>query len=137
MSSGRLLGPDVALVVCVLKMTSSVLQTTVRALRRHCCKVARDRADPLTVRRDSRRNMPMVDEPNLRACFLCRQIFTFGPKVYAGKHVHQWGEHVCNSRLATNWDGIVPEAWPHAMSTQEAKGVELKRNSQGWIEIPS
>jgi hypothetical protein len=91
----------------------------------------------LTARGESRRIAAMVDAPSLRTCFLCKQPFPFGPKVYAGKHVHQWDEHICNSCLATNWDGVVPEAWPHVMPALVAKGVELKRDSRGWIEIPS
>jgi hypothetical protein len=64
-------------------------------------------------------------------------ILPLGPQVYAGIHVPQWGEHICNSCLASNWDGIVPQTWPHVVPILKAKGVEVTLNARGWIDIPA
>ena len=39
--------------------------------------------------------------------------------------------------LYVNWDGIVPEAFPHLIPYLKSRGVEIKLNARGRIDWPT
>jgi hypothetical protein len=70
-------------------------------------------------------------------CDLCERPFRFGPHLYAGRPIPQWGKvMLCSGCEKTNWDGIVPQSHPRFMEKLRAKDVEIVLNKSGWIDIP-
>jgi hypothetical protein len=69
-------------------------------------------------------------------CFLCKQSFQFGPHVYDGRRILEWDVMVCRTCYSGNWDGIVPETYPHLIPYLQARGVEVTLNAKGWIDWP-
>jgi hypothetical protein len=69
-------------------------------------------------------------------CFVCGRKFQCGPHIYNGRNAPGWDEVVCDSCRASNWDGLVPSTWPHVIPALKAKGVEVKLNANGWLDIP-
>jgi hypothetical protein len=73
----------------------------------------------------------------LEAWFLCRQAFEFGSRAYEGRRIPAWEMMVCTSCYESNWDGIVPEAFPHLIPYLKSRGVEIKLNARGRIDWPT
>ena len=69
-------------------------------------------------------------------CFLCNRPFQFGPHVYDGRPVRQWDILMCNRCLRGNWDGIVLEGHPKLQQHLAAKGLQVRLNASGWLDIP-
>jgi hypothetical protein len=69
-------------------------------------------------------------------CLLCSKPFQFGPSVYKGRHIPQWDAQLCDTCLRSNWDGIVLEAHPRLRQHLSEKGVEIRLNASGWLDIP-
>ena len=70
-------------------------------------------------------------------CFICRRLFQFGEHVYDGRHIAEWDVQICRTCLSANWDGIVPQTHPDLVRHLEEKGIEIKLNAKGWLDIPS
>jgi hypothetical protein len=68
-------------------------------------------------------------------CFICDQMFKFGPDVYEGRPVLAWGEEmVCRRCERDNLDGIVPTQ--HLEDKLREKGIKIEYNAKGYIVIP-
>lgn len=80
--------------------------------------------------------MRMEGEKILYDCFLCQRPFQFGPHIYDGRHIPQWGIQVCRTCVDSNWDGLVPEMHPRLVKYLEEKGIAIRLNKAGWIDIP-
>jgi hypothetical protein len=66
-------------------------------------------------------------------CFVCDEIFKFGPGYYGGCPVQAWGkEMICNR--CRNLDGVVPDE--AMISKLREKGISEKYNAKGFIIIP-
>jgi hypothetical protein len=70
-------------------------------------------------------------------CFLCKRPFQFGEHIYDGRRVHAWDVMICNGCDKRNWDGVVPSARPHLVPFLQSKGIPVKLNAKGWIDIPA
>jgi hypothetical protein len=70
-------------------------------------------------------------------CFLCKQSFQFGPHRYAGNRIPAWDMMVCDVCRNSNWDGIVPSSHPDLLPCLESKGIKVRTNSKGWIDLPN
>jgi hypothetical protein len=80
----------------------------------------------------------MVDDPKLIIeCFLCRRTFRFGPQQYDGRAIPQWGTTVCRNCYDFNWDGVVPDRFPHLVPYLQSQGIEVRYNANGWINFPA
>ena len=51
-------------------------------------------------------------------------------------HIRSWNVDICERCLRQNEDGIVPEMWPHVIPELEAKGIDVKLNGRGRVDIP-
>jgi hypothetical protein len=80
--------------------------------------------------------MTMQGDKTFYECFLCSQPFQFGPHVYNGRHIPQWDVQLCDRCLRGNWDGIVLEGHPNLKRHLAEKGVEIRLNARGWLDIP-
>jgi hypothetical protein len=69
-------------------------------------------------------------------CFLCQRAFAFGQHRYYGRHIDSWGVSICSACLEGNHDGVVPERHPQLEAHLRSKGIEVRRNAKGWIDIP-
>jgi hypothetical protein len=70
-------------------------------------------------------------------CFLCKRPFQFGPHVYKGRHIAAWGIQLCEVCLRSNWDGIVLEGHPQLEQHLKDKGIPIRLNGRGWLDIPA
>jgi hypothetical protein len=43
---------------------------------------------------------------------------------------------VCRQCYPSNWDGLVPEQYPHLIEHLQKKGCEIKLNSRGLLDWP-
>ena len=73
----------------------------------------------------------MPDPKQFEACFLCRQAFEFGSRAYEGRSIPAWEMIVCTSWYESNWDGIVPEVFPHLIPYLKSRRVEVTLNARG------
>jgi hypothetical protein len=79
----------------------------------------------------------MSDAPSLTKCFLCGWSFQYGPHVYAGRPIPEWGRiMVCNRCRHSNHDGIPLGRFPHLERHLQSMDIEVKLNAQGWIGWP-
>jgi hypothetical protein len=79
----------------------------------------------------------MSDTPTTTKCFLCGWSFQYGPQVYAGKPIPQWGGIMaCNRCRVANRDGIAPGSFPHLERHLQSKGIAVKLNDNGCIDWP-
>lgn len=69
-------------------------------------------------------------------CFLCRRSVRVGEHVYEGSNIPAWGVFMCFTCQKWNWDGIVPETYPHLIPYLQSKGISIKLNNKGWLDIP-
>ena len=76
------------------------------------------------------------DEPIMETCFLCTRPFHFGNHRWEGRHIPQWGVNLCDGCIKRNSNGVMPEARPHLIPYLESKGIEVRYNAKGWIDIP-
>src|SRR5262245_1879568 len=76
-----------------------------------------------------KQKLPHIDEPKtMYRCFVCDQMFRFGPHVYDGGPVQAWGkEMIC--RRCDAWDGIVPT--PQLESKFREKGHQGRIKRKG------
>lgn len=72
-----------------------------------------------------------------RECFLCKRRFQFGRGVYEGRNIRDWSIIVCNICYDGNWDGIVPNSYPHLSEHLAQHEIEVRRNEKGWIPWPN
>ncbi|MEH6699961.1 MAG: hypothetical protein V7672_14790 [Brevundimonas sp.] len=70
-------------------------------------------------------------------CFLCRQPFRFGDGIYDGKHVRGWETNFCWTCINGNHDGIVLEYHPSLVSHLKERGIPIRLNARGWLDIPN
>jgi hypothetical protein len=70
-------------------------------------------------------------------CFLCKREFRFGPHIYDGKNIPNWGIMICLGCLNGNWDGIVPDRYPHLIEHLKSQKISIQLNAKGWIDIPT
>ena len=74
--------------------------------------------------------------PLIVDCFLCRQTFRYGLGHYEGRGIEAWGIQVCDRCYNGNWGGIVLESHPDLRRHLEAKGINPKLNTRGWLPGP-
>jgi hypothetical protein len=77
------------------------------------------------------------DDPVMIDCFLCNRAFQFGPHIYRGRRVQAWNVMICGGCNRGNWDGVVPGVRPHLVPYLQSKGIEVRYNANGWIDIPT
>ncbi|HAV49724.1 MAG TPA: hypothetical protein DCX75_05945 [Brevundimonas sp.] len=70
-------------------------------------------------------------------CFLCRQPFRFGAHIYDGRGIGDWGVTFCRTCISGNHDGIVLESHPRLVAHLKERGIEIRLNARGWLDIPS
>jgi hypothetical protein len=78
----------------------------------------------------------MVKRNQMIECFLCGDMFQFGPGIYRGRKVAAWNIMVCNGCRTANHEGIVPSAHPRLVQHLNELGIRPKINSEGWICWP-
>ncbi len=80
----------------------------------------------------------MTDAPFLTACFLCQLDKKCGPNVYEGRNVSAWEVWICNACRNGNHDGVVPNGprGKRPIDHLNKKGIPIKLNKNGWIDIP-
>jgi hypothetical protein len=80
----------------------------------------------------------MTQQPtHMAKCFLCQNSFQFGPHVYNGRPIPQWGGiMLCDTCDNWNWDGLVPSAHPRLLEYFKAAKITPSYNEKGWIDIP-
>ena len=79
-----------------------------------------------------------MDEHKIMSeCFLCKRPIQVGPHRYEGSRVPAWDIMVCDICRRANWDGIVPSTHPHLIRHLESRGIKIKLNAKGWLDIPS
>jgi hypothetical protein len=78
----------------------------------------------------------IVDGKQHYDCFLCSRPFQYGEGIYKGRHIPQWNVQLCDFCLASNSDGIVPEAHPSLIRHLKASGAPYELNPKGWLVIP-
>jgi hypothetical protein len=72
----------------------------------------------------------------LMNCFLCGSRFQFGPHIYDGRP--QWEDvMVCIPCIRGNWDGVVLASHPRLGEHLKAKGIPIKLNAKGWLDLPN
>jgi len=81
--------------------------------------------------------LKMQGEKIFYDCFICRRPFQFGPHIYNGRHISAWSVEICDRCLGANWDGFVLEAHPRLQTHLIEKGVPIKLNAKGWLDIPA
>ncbi len=86
-----------------------------------------------------RRQTPRRDDPLAVYidCFLCRQKFRFGANIYDGRGIGAWGVSLCRICLSGNHDGIVLESHPRLEAHLKERGVPIRLNARGWLDIPN
>jgi hypothetical protein len=68
-------------------------------------------------------------------CFVCREMFQFGPRAYHGRIVRGWdGEMICSHCESRNWDGIAPDE--NLIKRFREAGINEAYNAKGYIVIP-
>ena len=73
-----------------------------------------------------------------RVCCACGKHLQFGPGMYPGRPVAQWGRLIiCNECERFNRDGIVIATHPELPSRIEAAGGTYTVNQEGHIVIPA
>lgn len=78
-----------------------------------------------------------MTEINLHTtCFLCARNVQVGRHRYDGRMVPAWGIFICNNCRSGNWDGIVTTSAPRLIDHLKSKGIEIKLNAKGWLDIP-
>jgi hypothetical protein len=70
-------------------------------------------------------------------CFLCNRPFKFGPHEYDGRHIGTWNVDICGRCLRGNYDGIEMQQHPRLTEHLRARGVPIKLNAAGLLDIPS
>jgi hypothetical protein len=79
---------------------------------------------------------PSPDKPHIETCFLCEQLFQFGPHAYVCKYIRQWDITVCNQCYASNHDGIVTEQHPRLIEHLNARKIPVLLNEKAWLDWP-
>jgi hypothetical protein len=79
--------------------------------------------------------VPDFEIPTIE-CFLCQRQFKFGRGAYHGRGVRAWGISICQTCENVNHDGLVPGSHPRLVEHLKSKGIEIRRNKSGWIDIP-
>lgn len=69
-------------------------------------------------------------------CFLCKVPFEFGPHLYEGRYFTSWGVSICHPCLDGNRDGVAPDLHPDLELHLLSRGVDVRHNGKGWIDIP-
>ncbi len=69
-------------------------------------------------------------------CALCGKSIDDQPHQHHWKHVSEWDVTICHPCVSSNWDGIVIEQYPKLAEHLRSKGIEVKRNAKGWVDIP-
>jgi hypothetical protein len=77
-----------------------------------------------------------ADHKVIVECFLCKQGFQFGPHAYNGRRIAAWDIMVCKSCDDGNWDGVVTESHPDLLQHLETRGIEIRLNEKGWLDLP-
>ena len=85
-------------------------------------------------RQASRRDDPLAVYID---CFLCRQKFRFGANIYDGRGIGAWGVSFCRICVSGNHDGIVLESHPRLEAHLKERGVPIRLNARGWLDIPN
>ena len=85
----------------------------------------------------TRGQIAMPNPKHVEACFLCHQPFEFGSQVYQGRRIPEWDMMTCTSCYESNWDGIVPEVFPHLIPYLKSRGIEITLNASGRIDWPT
>jgi hypothetical protein len=80
--------------------------------------------------------MKMDGEKIFCDCILCDVPFQRGPHVYNGRHIGAWDVEICDLCVSRNRDGIMPDRHPRLIAHLRTKGVPIKLNPKGWLNIP-
>jgi len=70
------------------------------------------------------------------ACFLCDVDFQFGPNRYEGEQIVAWGVALCNSCYQSVRDGVAPQRGYRLIDHLAERGLPVRRNEQGWLNVP-
>ena len=71
------------------------------------------------------------------SCCVCEKRLQFGPGIYPGRPVPQWGGRIiCRECERYNQDGIVITTHPELPGRIGAAGGKLTLNAEGHIVIP-
>ena len=87
----------------------------------------------------SRIETEVNDMPDIKImtdCFMCKRPVQVGPHRYDGRNVPAWNVFICDGCRRANWDGLVPETYPHLIEHLKSKGIDVKLNAKGWLDIP-
>lgn len=76
----------------------------------------------------------MAGDKFFEQCFLCKQLFRYGPLAYDGRPIREWGVMACDKCILPNRDGIVPNS--DLMDFFSSHGIEIRLNGKGRIEWP-
>lgn len=69
-------------------------------------------------------------------CFLCGSAFEFGPNLYKGRHIGQWGISVCQGCGGSPWGEVPPIYTTKIVEYLQANGIAFQRNPDGFVIWP-
>ncbi len=71
-----------------------------------------------------------------QVCFLCGRSFECGPHLYKGRHIDTWNISVCQGCHSSPFGEVPPIYTSKVRRHLDERGIQYRRNSQGWIEWP-
>lgn len=79
----------------------------------------------------------MSEYKDMTPCFLCKTEFQTGPHIWEGRKIQAWDVMICDRCRSKNEEGILPDRFPHLIQHLKDKGIPVRLNVSGWINIPN